>query len=168
MRKLMKFAHTLGAVGLLGTMVTLLVVLGVLPQPAEDLNSYALLTELVDRLARWLLLPSLAVTLVSGLLAMSQGPNYHSAGWAWMKLATGVTMFEGTLLTVQGPLQREAELTRQYLAGAAEMEALSGRFGAVANCILVLAGVAVVNVVLGVWRPRFSRRSSGSPEVAEQ
>ena len=76
--------------------------------------------------------------------------------------------FEGTLLTVQGPLQREAELTRQYLAGAAELDALAGSFGAVANCIVVLAAVAVVNVVLGVWRPRFSRRSSGSPEVAEQ
>ena len=105
MRKLIKIAHTLGAVGLLGTMVTLLVVLGVLPEPAEDLNSYALLTDLVDRLARWLLLPSLTAALVSGLLAISQGPSYHSAGGLKEAGYRGDHV-RRRLLTVQGPLQR--------------------------------------------------------------
>ena len=167
MRKLMKFAHTLGAVGLLGTMVTLVLVLGFLPRPVDDIQSYSMLTELVDRLARWVLLPALTVTLVSGLLAMALGPSFHSSGWAWMKLATGILMFEGTLLTVQGPLQREAELTRQFLDGVVTIEALADSFWAVNNSILILGGVAVFNIGMGIWRPRFSRSSERSAEVAE-
>lgn len=168
MRKLMKFGHTVGAIGLLGTMLSLLVVLAALPQPADDIHSYAVLTELVDRLARWLLLPSLTVTLVSGLLAMALGTSFHGAGWAWLKLATGVLMFEGTLLTVQGPLQSEAELTRQHLAGSTTIEALANSFWAVRNSILILGGVAVFNVAIGIWRPRFSGRSGESSEVTEE
>jgi len=167
-RKLMKFGHTLGAIGLLGTMISLVVVLAALPQPADDIHSYAVLTELVDRLARWLLLPSLTLTRVSGLLAMAWGPSFHSAGWAWLKLATGVLMFEGTLLTVQGPLQGEAELTRQYLAGSITVDALASSFWAVRNSILILGGVAVFNVAMGVWRPRFSGRSAESSQVTEE
>ena len=51
MRYLFKFAHTLGAIGLLGTMAGLLVVLALLPDPSEDIQTYAALTEVVDKLA---------------------------------------------------------------------------------------------------------------------
>ena len=120
MRKALKFLHTLGGVGLLGTFMTLVIVLALLPDPLQDIHGYAALTELVDRLARWVLLPSLAITLVSGLLSIGAVTAFHSAGWAWLKLATGVVMFEGTLLAVQGPIQREANLTRQFLNGDLE------------------------------------------------
>ena len=167
MRYLFKFCHTMGAIGLLGTMAGLLVVLALLPDPAEDIQTYAALTEVVDKLARWLLLPSLAITLVSGLLSMGSVPAYHSKGWAWAKLATGVLMFEGSLLAIQGPLQREAKLTRDYLAGTAEFTDMGNSLWAAGNSIWLLGGVAVVNVALATWRPRFSRRPS-SAEVAEQ
>ncbi len=166
MRYLFKFAHTLGAIGLLGTMAGLLVVLALLPDPSEDIQTYAVLTEVVDKLARWLLLPSLAITLVSGLLSMGSVPAYHSKGWAWAKLATGVLMFEGSLLAIQGPLQREAQLTRDFLEGTVDVTGLGTSFWAAGNSIWLLGGVAVVNVALATWRPRFSRPRSA--EVAEQ
>ena len=162
MRKALKFCHTLGGVGLLGTLITLIIVLALLPDPLQDIHGYAALTELIDRLARWVLLPSLALTLVSGLLSIGAVTAFHSAGWAWLKLATGIVMFEGTLLAVQGPIQREAKLTRQFLNGDLESSALAGSFDTISYSIVVLGSVAVANVVLGIWRPRLGRRKAVS------
>ena len=162
MRKALKFCHTLGGVGLLGTLITLIIVLALLPDPLQDIHGYAALTELIDRLARWVLLPSLALTLVSGLLSIGAVTAFHSAGWAWLKLATGIVMFEGTLLAVQGPIQREAKLTRQFLNGDLEASALAGSFDTISYSIVVLGSVAVANVVLGIWRPRLGRRKAVS------
>lgn len=168
MRKALKFCHTLGGVGLLGTLLTLIIVFVMLPDPTQDIAGYAALTELVDRLARWVLLPSLILTLVSGLLSIGAVTAFHGAGWAWLKLATGVVMFEGTLLAVQGPIQREANLTRQYLSGEVEAAALASSFDTISSSILLLGSVAVANVVLGIWRPRLGRRRLDSAQVAEK
>lgn len=168
MRKALKFCHTLGGVGLLGTLLTLIIVFVMLPDPTQDIAGYAALTELVDRLARWVLLPSLILTLVSGLLSIGAVTAFHGAGWAWLKLATGVVMFEGTLLAVQGPIQREANLTRQYLSGEVEAAALASSFETISYSIFVLGSVAVANVVLGIWRPRLGRRRVESAQIAEE
>ena len=168
MRKALKFLHTLGRVGLLGTFMTLVIVLALLPDPLQDIHGYAALTELVDRLARWVLLPSLAITLVSGLLSIGAVTAFHSAGWAWLKLATGVVMFEGTLLAVQGPIKREANLTRQFLNGDLEASVMATSFDTVSYSIIVLGSVALANVVLGIWRPRLGRRKVVSAKVAEE
>jgi len=167
-RKALKFCHTLGGVGLLGTLLTLIIVFVMLPDPTQDIAGYAALTELVDRLARWVLLPSLILTLVSGLLSIGAVTAFHGAGWAWLKLATGVVMFEGTLLAVQGPIQREANLTRQYLSGEVEAAALASSFETISYSIFVLGSVAVANVVLGIWRPRLGRRRVESAQIAEE
>jgi len=97
--------------------------------------------------------------LVSGLLAIGANPAFHSAGWAWFKLATGILMFEGGLVTVQGPVQRAAAVTREAVALGSDLTLLSGVYGSARASIIVLVGVAVVNVVLGVWRPKFGRPS---------
>ena len=52
MRKALKFCHTLGGVGLFGTLITLIIVLALLPDPLQDIHCFAALTELTDRLAR--------------------------------------------------------------------------------------------------------------------
>ncbi len=169
MRKFYKFAHTLGAIGLLGAMLSLLVILFSLPAPETDPRGFLRSTDIADSIARVILLPSLGVTLVSGLLAIGANPAFHSAGWAWFKLATGVLMFEGGLVTVQGPVQRAAALTREAVALGGDLTLLSGVYGSARASIIVLVGVAVVNVVLGVWRPKFGRPSaSRSTEVLEK
>ncbi|MDG2493289.1 MAG: hypothetical protein P8M75_02380, partial [Luminiphilus sp.] len=83
-------------------------------------------------------------------------------------LATGVVMFEGTLLAVQGPIQREANLTRQFLNGDLEASVMATSFDTVSYSIIVLGSVALANVVLGIWRPRLGRRKVVSAQVAEE
>ncbi len=157
MRKAIKFLHTLGTVGMLGALAALMVLYTLLP-PATDLSAYAQMRVAMGRIAEWMLLPSLATVLVSGLLAMAFGSGFHSAGWAWMKLATGVVVFEGTLFSVQGPAQREADRVRQALAGEFPVSELALTIASEWYSLWVIAGLALANIVLGIWRPRFKRR----------
>ncbi len=108
MRRLMKFLHTMGAIGLMGAMACLIALLSVTPPPAI-LSGYAQMRGAMAAVATWVFLPSLALMLVAGLLAIALNRAFHQAGWAWVKLATGVLMFEYGFVGVQGPMQREAE-----------------------------------------------------------
>lgn len=157
MRKTLKFLHTIGAIGLTGALAAQIVLLSQLPQP-ESLSEYTTMRIAMGTLAEWILLPSLAITLVSGLLSMAATPAFQNSGWAWMKLVLGVSMFEGTLITVQGPAQKEAELSAQAIAGEIDPALLGQAMTAEWNSIWVVLAIAIINVLLGVWRPRFQRR----------
>lgn len=156
MRRLMKFLHTMGAIGLAGAMACLLVLLAMTPPPAS-LPQYALMRGAMSDIARYIFLPSLALTLISGLIAIALNRGFHNAGWAWAKLATGVLMFEWGFVGVQGPMQQEAELSAEALAGRADAALLGMSLGAEAMSLWTLLAVATLNVVLGVWRPRFTK-----------
>src|SRR3954470_15872237 len=93
MRRCMKFLHTMGPIGLMGEMGCLLVLISLTPAPSS-LSEYALMRAAMGGIATWVFLPSMALTLVAGLLAIAVNRAFHSAGWAWAKLATGILIFE--------------------------------------------------------------------------
>jgi hypothetical protein len=155
-RRLLKFLHTMGSAGLLGAMASLVAMLAVAPAPAA-LPGYAAMRGAMGAVATWVFLPSLALTLLTGLLAMAVNRAYVGAGWAWLKLATGVLMFEGGLVYVQGPMRQEAEQSARALAGRVDPATLAASLGAERNTLWLLMAVATANVVLGIWRPRILR-----------
>jgi hypothetical protein len=112
--------------------------------------------------AQWVLFPSLAIVLVSGLLSMAWTDAFHNQGWAWMKLALGVSVFEGTLIAIQGPAKREAARAAQALVGEFDPALLGLTAGSEWKSTLVILGVAIANIVLAVWRPRFGSRKTSS------
>ena len=152
----MKFLHTMGAIGLMGSMACLLVMLGMTPPPSS-LSQYALMRAAMGSVATWVFLPSLALRLVAGLLSIAVNRAFHNAGWAWVKLATGILVFEWGFAGIQGPMQQEAELSARLLAGGSDTAALAASLGAEQNSLWVLLAVATANVVLGIWRPRLAR-----------
>lgn len=156
MRRLMKFLHTIGAVGFTGSMVCLLVLFHYTPPPAS-LVQYALVRSAMAGIATWVFLPSLALTLIAGLLAIAVNRAYHSAGWAWAKLATGVLIFEWGFTAILGPMQQEAELSARALSGSVAAATLAGSASAERTSLWVLLAVATANIALGVWRPRLTR-----------
>src|ERR1700743_1593651 len=139
MRRLMKFLHTLGAVGMMGSMACLLVLLRVPPAPTA-LAEYALMREAMGAIATWIFLPSLGVTLVAGMLAMALNPAYHNAGWVGVKLATGILVFEYGFMAIQGPIQQEAERSAQALAGQADVASLAQTLHAEQVSLWVMLG----------------------------
>ena len=156
MRRALKFLHTLGAISLVGAMACLLVLLAFTPD-AASLAEYARMRAAMGAIASWIFLPSLALILVSGLLAMAFNPGYQNAGWALAKLATGVLVFEAGFSGVVGPMQDEAERSAGALAGQGDVTTLAQTLGPERNTLWVLLAIAIVNVVLGIWRPRFTR-----------
>ncbi|CAO4165661.1 hypothetical protein [Methylorubrum populi] len=162
MRRLLKFLHTMGAVGLMGAMACLLVLLSLTP-PRESLAGYALMRGAMGAVATWIFLPSLALTLVAGLLAVALHRGFLEAGWAWVKLATGVLVFEGGFVGIQGPMQEEARRSAAALAGQIDPATLTGALAAERNTLWVLLAIAILNVVLGIWRPRILRLPRAEP-----
>lgn len=156
----------MGTIGLMGALAALLVLLSSLPDPTTSLGEYVVLRAAMGGIAKWLLLPSLALVLVSGLWSMAITRAFQSAGWALAKLALGVVMFKGVLMSVQGPVQKEAALSAQALAGELDPAVLGTVMHSEwAACWVVLL-IATANVVLGVWRPRLSRRRRKRAEAA--
>ena len=183
MRRLIKFLHTMGAIGLMGAMACLVVLLAVTPPPPfaaqapMQLSHYAMMRGAIGSIATWVLLPSLAMTLVAGLQAMAANPGFHNAGWALVKLATGILIFEWGFAGLVGPMQEEAALSASVLAAqisgqtlgqmsgqslgqSGDIATLGTSLGAEQGSLYVLLAIAALNVILGVWRPRLVRRKA--------
>jgi uncharacterized membrane protein len=157
MRRWVKFLHSMGAIGLMGAMASLIILVVLIPDPTA-LEAYANHRAVMGKIAEWLLLPSLGIVLVSGLWSMAITPAFQHAGWVWIKLATGILVFKGVLLSIQGPAEQEALLSEQVLAGTADASQLGLRIGEEWGVLWVMMIVAIANVVLGIWRPRMSRK----------
>ena len=153
MTKLIKFLHTMGAIGFAGAIAAQLVLVSLTPEPAQ-LAEYALMRAGIAAVSKWILFPSMAAVVVSGLLAMAFNPAYHDVFWAWIKLLFGVAVFEGTLVGVHGPVMREAAKAAEALVGKIPVSELGHTMHNESGAMLTILAVAVLNVVMGVWRPR--------------
>ncbi|MEO8523138.1 MAG: hypothetical protein ABI460_00315 [Caldimonas sp.] len=111
--------------------------------PAE----FAVARQAIAAIARYVLVPSLAVVLVTGMLAIAATRAFHDAGWAWVKALLGLSVFEATLVTV-GASTRQAELA------AADPGLLASMLHSERNTLWLLLALTAANVVLAVWRPR--------------
>ena len=155
MQRLLKFLHTMGAVGFMGSLACLLVLENLAPPPSS-LTSYALIRGAMGMIAKWVFFPSFFLTLVPGLLALAVTPAFHNAGWAWIKAASGILIFAGGLHAL-GPIQEEARLSAEAMAGRFDPASLEGVSGGTAAAMWFLLAIATANVVLGIWRKRIVR-----------
>lgn len=167
MRRWVKFLHTMGAIGLMGAMAALIILVILLPDTTA-LEAYGNHRAIMGKIAEWLLLPSLAMVLVSGLWSMAITRAFLHAGWVWVKLATGILVFKGVMLSIQGPAEQEALLSEQALAGMIDPSQLGQRIAEEWGVLWVMMVVAIANVVLGIWRPRLSRRYRAARREAER
>ena len=159
MRKLLKFGHSMTAITFLGSVVVLWVFHHYLPAPAEALEIYVAERQVMERVATLVMMPSLLVTLLFGLASFAVVPGYHGAPWAWGKLITTVLMLEGSLLGIQSPIKREAELATAALTDISLVGELALKLDAERGSLVIIGLVATANVALGIWRPKFRSRS---------
>ena len=148
-RRSLKAAHEIAALGLGGGLAACLVI-NLATRNAEPAN-FVVAREAFDAIAHYVLFPSLAAILVSGLLAIAATRGFHSAGWAWVKALLGISLFEATLITI-GASRHQAELA----AAAADPALRASMLTSERNTLLLLLGICVANVVLAVWRPRLT------------
>jgi hypothetical protein len=156
--KILKTLHEIGAIGVVGSFAAYIVL--VATAPTQSLIAYAAVRQGIAAIAKWLLVPSLAVVLVSGLLALAANRAYANAGWAWAKALLGISMFEGTLLTVGAGARHAAELSAAAAAGQGDPALLAGVLHSEWSGLWLLLSLSIVNVLLAVWRPRLSRQTA--------
>lgn len=156
MRKVLKILHTLAAGGLIGGLGGYMLLLAMAPQ--ETPAAYADLRQSIAALSNYLLLPSLAVGLVSGLLSMAQHRPFIDKGWAWLKAVMGILMFKGVLTVIGAHADQAAGVSRRIADGEPVAEVLDAAIAYEWHTLWVVMALSVANVVLGIWRPRLSRR----------
>jgi len=156
-RRLIRFLHEIGAIGVLGSLAACVVL--VATAPADSTVAYAATRHGIEAVSRWLLVPSLLLVIVSGLLAIIATRPYMDAGWVWVKALLGISMFEGTLLTISASSRRAAELSAQAAAGQGDPAQLAEVLRTEWGGLWILIAVSVANIVLAVWRPRLGKRS---------
>ena len=106
MRRLLKFLHTMGAIGMMGAMAAMLVILSFTPEPAGSVDDYALMRVTLGGVAEWLLLPSMTLVLLSGLWSMAITPAFNSAGWEILKQVTRLLDYKRKHWSSQGPANK--------------------------------------------------------------
>lgn len=153
----MKILHTTGSIGLAGGLAAFMIVLAAGPEPGA-VSEYASLRESLARLSKVLIVPSLVITLTSGLLSMAVHFPFQNRGWVWVKAALGLLVFEASLVHIDGPAKAAAALSARAQRGEIDPTALANlvqdRWGA----WWILLAIFAANVILAIWRPRFSKK----------
>ena len=149
-RRSLKALHEIAAIGVGGGLAACLVI-GLTANTASPAE-FAVARQAIAAIARYVLLPSLAGVLVTGLLAIAATRAFHDAGWAWVKALLGIGVFEATLVTI-GQSSRQAELAA---AAVTDPSLLASLLHSERNTLWLLLGLSVANVVLAVWRPKLT------------
>ena len=154
--RILKILHEIGAIGVAGSFAACIVLIAKTPTPS--LIAYAAMRQGIAAIAQWLLLPSLGMVLISGLLAIAATNAYKNAAWAWIKALLGISVFEGTLLTINASARRAADLAALAASGHGDAVQLAEVLRTEWGGLWLLLGLSIANVALAVWRPRIYGR----------
>ena len=144
-----KALHEIASIGFGGGLAACLVV-NLVSNPASSAE-FAAARQLFAAIAQYVLIPSMAIVVMSGLIALAATRGYQNAVWAWVKALLGLSVFEATLLIV-GSSRKQAELA----AATADPTLVDALLRAERNTLCLLIALSVANVVLAVWRPRLT------------
>lgn len=164
MRRALKFLHTLASCGLIGSLLGYLLVLAVAPQ--ETARAYAETRQVLAALANYLLLPSLALALVSGLLAMAVHKPFLDLRWVWAKAVLGLSLFEATLAVVQAKASSAAEAAARLAGGEGDAALLAEIIANERPTLFAILALSVAQIVLGIWRPGLGAARANRGRVA--
>ena len=159
-RKILKFGHTVTGMAFLGAIVVLWVFHEHLAAPSDSLAIYTAQRQVMERIASLVLMPSLMLSLLFGIASLTMVKSFHGAPWAWGKLFTTVLMLEGSLMGIQSPIKKEAALAVSALSDETVIAALALNAEAEQLSLILIGFVAIANVALGVWRPRFRSKAN--------
>lgn len=156
MRQILKFLHTIASCGLIGALAGYAIVL--LTVPPGDLVAYASARQIIATLCTYVLIPSLAIALASGLLAIAVHRPFQERRWVWVKALLGISMFEATLGIVNAKANYAASIAAMIARGEADASELAGILTSEWYSLAAILTLSIANVALGVWRPALRRR----------
>jgi hypothetical protein len=158
MRKAVKFLHTLASCVLIGALLAH----GLLLLAPPPQLGFADQRAIIGLIGTWLLLPSMAVVLTSGLLSMVVHQPFMEQRWVWTKAALSFLVFLATL-HLQGLAVNSAAFAASIPPGEPVPPALAADLAHEDLMIGIVLAVSVANIVFGVWRPRMKPRPARAP-----
>ena len=164
-RRILKILHEISTCGVIGSLAAHGVLLTVATASALE---YAAVRRGIEAITQYVLLPSLGVVLFTGLLAIAVHHPFHGAGWAWVKLLLGMSMFEGTLGAVNATARDASALAAKVASGEADPSALQTVLRHEWGGLGVILFLSLANIVLGVWRPKLSRSAQAAEASADE
>ena len=147
LRRGTKFLHEVASIGFGGGLAVCLLIN--LTAPRALPGEFMAARQVYAAIAHYIVIPSMAIVVLSGLIALAATRGFMDSGWAWVKALLGLSVFEATLVIV-GSSSHEAELA----LAASNSAMLDAFLRSERNTLLLLIAVTVANVVLAVWRPR--------------
>ena len=152
MRQLLKFLHSVASCGVIGALLCYMLIL--LKGPQQTLSQFADQRQVISAICSSILIPSLAIALFTGLIAMAVHRPFQEKRWAWIKALLGIGMFESTLAITQSKANYAAEISRKIAAGEAGSDALGTSLHSEWMTLGAIMALSLANIALGVWRPR--------------
>jgi hypothetical protein len=128
--------------------------------PQGSAAQYADMRHTINQICNLLLLPSLAIVLVTGLLSMAVHRPFQERRWAWLKALLGIGMFEATLAIIQSKANYAALTSAKMATGDAPADALASALSTEWSSLAAILAISIANIVLGVWRPALAKRTS--------
>ncbi len=157
MRRLLKFLHVIGAVGVTGGLATFMLMLTHGPGP-DSVDAYAAVRRAVSAVSTWIIVPGMGLVVLSGLLSLTVHPPFRRARWVWVKLASGLAVVALTLVSLDWTARKAAEVATQASAGAISVADMQSAIADPWVAWWTLLILAAVNVSMAVWRPRLGQR----------
>jgi hypothetical protein len=145
--RFIKVLHELGSIGLMGGVAVVMVVRSRAQLP--EAPAYFELCHAIDVSYRWIIIPSLALCVFSGFASMMVHRPYWNALWAWLKGASGAVVLN-ICCRMQTMAHRATDA--EYLRDRAQ---LADVFRGEWSGLWLLMILSLLNVVVGIYRPRF-------------
>lgn len=165
-KRTVKFLHTVTGLGLVGGLAAYMLVLWAGPD-VTSINEYAAMRQSLAAVSKWLIMPSMLGVIVSGLLAMALHYSYMESGWVWLKMVSGVLVFEASLGSVDGPAKAAVIFSQRAQAGEIDAVTLAASVHDEWGAYWILLGLAIANIALGTWRPKFRSRKRSAGKGGE-
>jgi hypothetical protein len=156
MRQLMKFLHTVSSAGIVGGIVAYALIL--LYAPQSDVQEYADMRQTISAVCQYMIMPSLGISLITGLLAMAVHRPFQELRWVWVKALLGISMFEATLAIIQAKGADAARISAKIAAGEPMQSQLAATIASEWTTLFAILAISIANYVLGVWRPSLAMR----------
>jgi hypothetical protein len=155
-----KTVHDIASIGFGGALAACLVI-NLTSNPAATAEFLAA-RQVFAAIAKYVLVPAMAVMTLSGLLALVATRGYRDAGWAWLKAIFGINVFAATLL-LAGSAGNLGEIAAAV--AAADLAALQRQLRSERITLWLLMALVVVNVILAVWRPKLTFKGRQPPHT---
>jgi uncharacterized membrane protein len=149
-----KALHEIASIGFGGALAACLVINLMANRAAAA--EFATARHVFAAIAQYVLVPSMAIVVVSGLISMAATLSFQGASWVWAKALLGLSVFQATLL-IGGSSRKLAE----HAAVGGDPMLIDSLLRSERITLWLLIAISVANVVLAVWRPRLTGRPGG-------